>query len=219
MSNEGILLLIATLTLVFSALTFLKSPFRLLWSQWLRYRWYRTVIALREDRTHARVDLPSGIKNAMLLIIHPVRRWHGRPTATERGIERLARCPFYRPHHCVYMRWLPSPQPGCDTNIHCGTLHAQYDPDRPHSRHNRLVRTVRHRPAKKRARRFAETILPCGECGKTSGMVRQKMSWGPDEVRTSPVPVMMFHIEGNRWLCPTCYGVPDGLHDLLPTVD
>jgi hypothetical protein len=67
------------LTLVFSALTFFRPILRSLWRKSLRYRWYRAVVALREDRSYTWIDLPEGIKGALLLVFHPVRRWHGKP--------------------------------------------------------------------------------------------------------------------------------------------
>ena len=212
-------LLFSALAAVFGGLAVSKPLFKLVWNHSIRYRWYRTVVALREDRTHARADLPSGCKDALSLVLHPVRSWQGRPTATEDQVEHFARCPFYRPSHCVYNKTLPNLQPGCDINIHCGTLQARYDPERPHGRHNRLVRTVRNRPAKQRARRLAKVTLPCSECGRTSGMVYRKIVWSSHEDRETPVPLMMFDMGDNRWLCPACLGVPDDLHDLLPTVD
>lgn len=212
-------LLFSALAALFAGLALFKPVFKGIWNQWLRYRWYRTVVALREDRTHTLADLPSGIKDALLLVLHPVRRWHGRPTATENRIERFERCPFYRPKHCVYSKTLPNLQPGCNINTHCGTLQAQYDAERPHGRHNRLVRAVRNRSSKTRAERFAETTLPCSDCGKTSEKVWVKPYWSEHEGRTSPVPLMMFYMGDNRWLCPACFGVPDDLDDLLPTVD
>ena len=56
MSSEGTLLLVAVLTLIISALTFFRPALRLMWQHWLRYRWYRTVVALREDQTQPRVS-------------------------------------------------------------------------------------------------------------------------------------------------------------------
>ena len=222
MSEDDIVrltLLFSALAALFAGLTFLKPLFKLTWNNWLKYRWYRTVVALREDRNHTFLDLPSGIKDALLLVLHPARRWHGRPTATENRVERFARCPFYRPNHCVYNKTLPNLQPGCNINLHCGTLQARHDPERPHSRHNRLVRVVRNRPPKQRAERFAEKAVPCSGCGKTSGAVWMKTYWNEHEGRTKPVPLMMFDMGKDRWLCPACFGVPDELHDLLPTVD
>ena len=83
-----------------------------MWHHWLRYRWYRTVVSFREDRTHTLARSPSGIKDALLLVLHPVRRWHGRRTATEDRVEHFVRCPFYRPNHCVYNKAWQSLQPG-----------------------------------------------------------------------------------------------------------
>ena len=210
-------LLFSALAAVFGGLAVSKPLFKLVWNHWIRYRWYRSMVALREDRTYARADLPTGFKDALLLVLHPMRSWHGRPTATQSRIERFARCPFYRPGRCVYKLG-----PGlnvCQSSTQCGTLEHQYDPGSPHSRPNRLVRVVRGRPARRRAHRFAETLLPCSGCGKTSGRLWVKTSWSEHEGRTSPVALMMFFMEGDRWLCPSCFGVPHDLHDLLPTVD
>ena len=212
-------LLFSALAALFAGLALFKPLFKLTWNNWLRYRWYRTVVALREDRTYALLDLPSGIKDVVLVCYtRYVVGMDDRPLQ-KIGLRASRVAPFYRPNRCVYNTTLPRLQPGCSFDLHCGTLKARHDPERPHSRHNRLVRVVRNRPPKQRAERFAEKAAPCSGCGETSGMVRQQMAWGPDEVQTTEVPLMMFYMGEDRWLCPACFGVPDDLHDLLPTVD
>ena len=220
MSEDDIVrltLLFSALAALFAGLALFKPLFKLTWNNWLKYRWYRTVVALREDRSHTFLDLPSGIKDVLLLVLHPARRWHGQRTGAEIRVEVFARCPFYLPSRCIYKQG-----PGvniCQTHSQCGTLGHLHNSDSPHSRSNRLVRAVRGRPAKRRAHRLAETLLPCSECGTTSGAVWVKPYWNEHEGRTKPVPLMMFDMGDERWLCPACFGVPDDLHDLLPTVD
>ena len=195
MSREDVLLTVAVLTLMFSVLTFLRPFLRSIWKNWLRFRWYRTVVALSEDRSYTRVDLPDRIKRILLLLLHPLRRWHGRPTSHENAVLQFRWCPFYNPTRCV------KPWPGSSTEVSCPTTAACYKLGGPNQniseQKSRLIRHLRHRPAKHRATRVLLGIRPrpCEQCGH---------------------PPAVFDM-GSGLYCPGCFGVPPELHDLLTT--
>ena len=104
MSRDDVLLTIAVLTLLFSALNFFSPFLRRTWKNWLQFRWFRAVVALREDRSYTRVDLPNGIKWVLHLLLHPRRRSFGGHTLHERTIRQFLWCPFYNPTRCVKPR-------------------------------------------------------------------------------------------------------------------
>ena len=72
--------MIEILTLIFAGVAATTPLFRRVWRHWLRFRWYRMVVALRENRSHTLVDLPDGIKMILAWVLHPVRRSQGRTT-------------------------------------------------------------------------------------------------------------------------------------------
>ena len=150
MSTDSTLLLIGGLTLVFSALTFFRPILGSLWRKWLRFWWYRAVVALRENRSYTWVDLPDGIKGAMLLVLHPARRWYRRPTVTEHRIRHFVECPFYRPKSCPYTERNDGPFGGCE-NASCYQLGSfSTDQENPYNEEARLRRLVRGRPSRHR---------------------------------------------------------------------
>ena len=189
--------MIEILTLIFAgvAATAATTPlFRRIWRHWLRYRWYRTVVALREDRSHTVVDLPYGIKMVLVWVLHPVRRWHGRPTPTEHHIRHFVRCPFYRPKHCVYATHSYGSAFGCDRNGSCYRLESFSTDEEPlNDAAERQRRLVRSRRSKQRPRRYGESPVPCSKCDLPSPTSRR---------------VWMFDMGDGCWLCWDCFRAP-----------
>ena len=187
--------MIEILTLIFAGAA--ATPiFGLIWKHLLRYRWYRTVVTLREERSHTAVGLPSGIKKVLTRILHPVRQWHGRTTAAERTIQHFVACPFYQPNRCVYRSHniLGSvTRLGCQPRFGChqlGTFPPYGDPTGdPCARRRELVRGRR---SKHRPHRYTESSEPCRKCGLRS---------------TYPERLYMFDMGDGYWLCSDCFGV------------
>ena len=208
-------LLFSALAAVFGGLALFKPVFKGIWRHWLRFWWYRAMVALREDRSHHRVlDLPEGIKGTLRLVLHPMRRWHPKTPTYETRIQKYVACPFYHPLRCVTASSRSDLNLGCyPDDAACHSL--RFDPNQvPSHRHRRLLRIVRGRPSSKRAIEFARTDHPCDTPGCLSIVVK---------VRGTPVPTpfnahMKFRMGDDRWLCATCYGVPDELLDLLPRI-
>ena len=213
MSEDDIVrltLLFSALAAVFGGLTVFKPLLKAIWRHWLRFWWYRAMVALREDRSHYRVlDLPEGFKGILRWVLHPVRRWHPKNPTYENRIRKFAVCPFYHPSRCVRASGYGELNLGCYPDT-CHSLGVGLN-SVPDARQQRLLRIVRERPSSKRAIRFARTDRPCD----TPHCLRVL------KVRGEPLPTpfnpqMKFNMGDDRWLCATCFGVPFELLDLLP---
>ena len=186
--------MIEILTLIFAGVAATTPLFRRVWRHWLRFRWYRMVVALRENRSHTLVDLPDGIKMILAWVLHPVRRSGSRPTPTEHRIRHFVKCPFYRPKHCVYATHGYRNALGCDQNTSCYRLGSfATDEETPNDAAARRRRLLRSRPSKHRPRRYGESPVPCSECGLTSTMSQR---------------LWMFDVDDGCWLCWDCFWVP-----------
>ena len=160
--------MIEILTLIFAGVAATTPLFRRVWRHWLRFRWYRMAVALREDRSHTMVDLPDGFKMILAWVLHPVRRSGSRITPTEHRIRFFVVCPFYRPKHCVYATHHQGLVLGCEPNGSCYRLGSFTTDDRtPNDAAARQRRWMRSRPSKHRPRRYGESPVPCSECGLT----------------------------------------------------
>ena len=153
-------LLFSALAAVFGGLTVFKPLLKAIWRHWLRFWWYRVMVALREDRSHHMLlDLPEGIKGTVRLVLHPVRRWHPKTPTHETRIQKYAACPFYHPLRCV------TASSRSELNLSCypddAACHSLgFDPNQvPSHRHRRLSGIVRGRPSSKRAIQFALNML------------------------------------------------------------
>ena len=204
-------LLFSALAALFGGLTVFKPLLKAMWRHWLRFWWYRAMVALREDRSHHRLlDMPEGIKGTLRLVLHPVRRWHPKAPTYENRIHKFAVCPFYQAKRCVTASHYGELNLGCNPNGSCHSLglglHQVLD-----ARERRLLRMVRGRPSRRRAIEFARTDRPCDtpDCLPV-------LKVGGQPVPTPFNPQMKFNMGNDRWLCATCYGVPDELLDLLP---
>lgn len=218
MSEDSIVLLtllFSALAALFGGLTVFKPLLKSIWRHWLRFWWYRAMVALREDRSHRMLlDMPEGIKGTLRMALHPVRRWHPKAPMFETHIQKYASCPFYHPLRCVTASSRSELNLGCYPNdAACHSL--GFDPNQvPSRRHRRLLRIVRGRPSSKRAIEIAMTNRPCDTPGCLS--IRATVDGKP-----LPTPFsthMKFNMGNERWMCATCYGVPDELLDLLPRI-
>ena len=163
--------MIEILTLIFAGVAATTPLFRRVWRRWLRFRWYRMVVALRENRSHTLVDLPDGIKMILAWVLHPVRRSQGRTTPTEHRIRFFVECPFYRPKHCVYETHHQGTTFGCEPNGSCYRLGVfSTDQDNPNDAAARQRRSVRARRSKDRPRRRGESPVPCSGLSRASGI-------------------------------------------------
>ena len=211
MGNEEVLLLVAVLTLIFSALTFFKPVFKGIWSHWLRFWWYRAMVALREDRSHRKRDLPEGVKRALQLMLHPVRRWHTKTGVYEERIRKFAVCPFYRPHHCVQPSDYGELGLGCDPSGACSSLGVSLDPALD-DRQKQILQLVRRRPHTERAQEFVRTNRPCEGSDHISISMKVRGEWVPPPFDAD----LRFHMDDDRWLCPSCFGIPSYVLLWLP---
>ena len=212
MSQDSIVLLtllFSALAALFGGLTVFKPLLKAVWRHWLRFWWYRAMVALREDRSYTRLDLPERIKQVLQLVLHPVRRWHPKTPTYDNLIRKFAVCPFYRPSRCV------TASPYSELNLGCHPDTCQslgFGPNSaPDAHQERLLQVVRDRPRSKRAIEFARTDRPCDTPGCPSIGVKV----GGQPVPTPFNPQMKFNMGHDRWLCATCYGVPDELLYLL----
>lgn len=192
MPSEYTLLVLAV---VFSALALFMPWLKGLQTHWLRFLWYRVVVALREDRSYTRLDLPTWVKTALLLVLHPLRTWHGRTTDHEWTIQQFVSCPCYQPKRCV------SPNlgglgrdVGCDPTGNCDILGR---PDQiAEDRQRSLIQLLRSRPPDGRAIKIQRYHpRPCTNCDQTPAI---------------------FIMGGGKLLCDQCFGIPHEYRDLLP---